>query len=87
MHLAVFQTEFNYTDWVFIPLLIFCARIIDVSISTLRMMYTINEKRGMAVTLGFIEVLIWLIAVGQALQHLSTPFAYIGYAGGFATGT
>jgi len=87
MHLAVFQTEFNYTEWVFIPLLIFCARIIDVSISTLRMMYTINEKRGMAVTLGFIEVLVWLIAVGQALQNLSTPFAYIGYAGGFATGT
>lgn len=87
MFLAFFSTEFNYMEWIVIPLLIFCARIIDVSISTLRMMYTINEKREMAVTLGFFEVLIWLIAVGQALQHLSTPFAYIGYAGGFATGT
>lgn len=87
MFLSIFSAEFNTMEWIVIPLLIFCARIIDVSISTLRMMYTINEKREMAVTLGFFEVLIWLIAVGQALQHLSTPFAYIGYAGGFATGT
>ncbi len=84
---SIFTTEFNFMEWIVVPALIFCARIIDVSISTLRMMYTINEKREMAVALGFFEVLIWLIAVGQALQHLSTPFAYIGYAGGFATGT
>lgn len=74
-------------EWIVIPAMIFFARIVDVSISTLRMMYTINERRGMAVALGFVEVLIWLIAVGQALQNLSTPFAYIGYAGGFAAGT
>lgn len=86
MYLFAFS-DFNYMEWIVIPLMIFCARILDVSISTLRMMYTINERRGMAVALGFVEVLIWLIAVGQALQNLSTPFAYIGYAGGFATGT
>lgn len=86
MHLIALS-DFNYMEWIVIPAMIFFARIVDVSISTLRMMFTINERRGMAVTLGFVEVLIWLIAVGQALQNLSTPFAYIGYAGGFAAGT
>ncbi len=79
--------SFSYMEWVVVPALIFIARIFDVSISTLRIMYTINEKRGLASLLGFFEVLIWLIAVSQALQNLSTPFAYIAFAGGFATGT
>lgn len=74
-------------EWVIIPGLIFLARIVDVSISTLRMMFTINERKGYATLLGFIEVLIWLVAVGQALQHLSNVFSYLAFAGGFATGT
>ena len=83
----IFTADFSYMEWIVIPLLIFIARIFDVSIATLRMMYTINENRGLASFLGFVEVLIWLVAVSQALQNLSTPMAYIGYAGGFATGT
>jgi uncharacterized protein YebE (UPF0316 family) len=34
-----------------------------------------------------IEVLIWIVAVGQALQHLDSVYHVIGYAGGFAAGT
>lgn len=74
-------------EWVVIPGMIFIARIMDVSMATLRMMFTINERKGLATMLGFIEVLIWLVAVGQALQHLSNIFSYLAFAGGFATGT
>ncbi|GIV32930.1 MAG: UPF0316 protein [Chitinophagales bacterium] len=79
--------QFSYMEWVVIPALIFIARIFDVSISTLRIMYTINERQMLASLLGFVEVLIWLVAVSQALKHLSTPAAYVAFAGGFATGT
>ena len=84
---TLFLSAFPYKEWVVIPALIFTARIFDVSISTLRIMYTINEKRGLATLLGFVEVLIWLVAVSQALKNLSTPVSYLAFAGGFATGT
>lgn len=91
MHELLLNITHNSPDrlmeWVIIPGMIFLARIMDVSISTLRMMFMINERRGVATLLGFIEVLIWLVAVGQALQHLSNVFSYLAFAGGFATGT
>jgi uncharacterized protein YebE (UPF0316 family) len=35
---------------------------------------------------GFFEIIIWLLAIGQIMQNLSNPLCYIAYAGGFATG-
>lgn len=73
--------------WVVLPLLIFCARIGDVSISTIRMIFVFNGKRSIAPVLGFFESLIWLLAIGQIMQHLSNAACYVAYAGGFAMGT
>jgi uncharacterized protein YebE (UPF0316 family) len=70
-----------------LPLLIFLARICDVSISTLRIIFVLNGRKGMAPVFGFFESLIWLIAIGQIFQHINNPVTYIAYAGGFATGT
>jgi uncharacterized protein YebE (UPF0316 family) len=42
--------------------------------------------RKYAPFLGFFEVLIWIVVIGQLVQHLSSVTAYIGYAAGFATG-
>lgn len=67
-------------------LLIFCLRIVDVSLSMMRMLLAVRGHRLMAACLGFFEVLIWLIAVGNALQHLNSVYHIIGYAAGFATG-
>lgn len=74
------------TDWV-IPLLIFVARIFDVSIGTFRMIMVISGQRMVSAVLGFVEVLIWVLAVGSAVEHLSNPAAVVAFAGGFATGT
>ncbi len=74
------------TDWL-IPLLIFVARIFDVSIGTVRMIMVITGQRIASAGLGFIEVLIWVLAVGSAVEHLSNPVAVLAFAGGFATGT
>jgi len=73
--------------WVGIPLLIFLARICDVSVGTLRIMFIGRGRKAIAPFLGFFEVLIWLIAISQIMQHLTMPFYYVAYAAGYATGT
>lgn len=72
--------------WVVLPLLIFCARTVDVSLATLRIVAVAQGRTGMAAGLGFFESLLWLIIVAQALQHLDNPLCVIGYAGGYAFG-
>ena len=67
-------------------LLIFGLRIIDVSMSMVRMLLAVRGHRMLAAGLGFVEVLIWVVAVGYALQHLNSPIHVIGYAAGFAAG-
>ena len=67
-------------------LLICLLRIIDVSMSIMRMILAVRGHRVIAASIGFFEVLIWLIAVGSALEHLDSIFHVIGYAGGFAVG-
>jgi len=75
---------FNY---LIMPLLIFCARVMDVSINTLRIMFVMNGKKKIAPILGFFESLIWLLAIGQIFQNINNPMSYLAYAGGFAMGT
>jgi uncharacterized protein YebE (UPF0316 family) len=71
----------------YIPLLIFCARITDVSIGTVRMILVISGVKYVAAVLGFVEVLIWALAVGGVIKYLGEPIALIAYGSGFATGT
>lgn len=72
--------------YVVIPVLIFLARILDVSVGTLRMIFVAKGMKYLAPILGFFEVLIWLLAIGQILQNLSNWINYVAYAGGFAAG-
>lgn len=74
-------------NYVLMPLLIFFARIGDVSINTLRIMFMMNGKKSIVPVLGFFEAMIWLLAIGQIFQNVNNPFSYIAYAGGFAMGT
>ncbi len=76
-----------WMEWVLIPFLIFAARLIDVSMSTVRIVLIVNEKRLAASVLSFVEMFVWLIAVTQTLKNLSNVMCYIGFAGGFAVGT
>lgn len=68
-------------------LLIFSARILDVSVGTVRIIALSRGKRWLATVLGFFESLIWLIAIRQIFANLTNPVAYVAYAGGFASGT
>lgn len=72
--------------WVVLPLLIFIARVADVTIGTIRLIFVSRGLKVLAPVAGFFEVLIWLLVIGQIMQHLSNPLCYIAYAAGFATG-
>jgi uncharacterized protein YebE (UPF0316 family) len=68
-------------------LLIFCLRIVDVSCDTMRVIFAIRGKRGIAAMLGFVQAMVWIFAVANAVKHLDSILHVIGYAGGYATGT
>lgn len=73
--------------YVILPILIFCARIIDVSIATLRIIFVMSGRKYLAPILGFFESLIWLVAISQIFQNIDNAVSYIAFAAGFATGT
>ncbi len=73
-------------EW-YVPLLVFLARICDVSIGTVRIIVVIRGHKLWAALLGFVEVTIWLFAVAAVIGNIREyPLAIIAYAGGFAMG-
>jgi uncharacterized protein YebE (UPF0316 family) len=72
--------------WLVLPILIFLARVVDVSIGTMRIVYISRGKKYLAPVLGFFEILVWLLAIGQIFQNLSNIACYLAYAAGFASG-
>ena len=73
--------------WVVLPVLIFLARICDVSLGTIRVIFVSRGFRHLAPLLGFFEISIWLFAIGQIMRDVNDISIYIAYAAGFATGT
>ena len=70
-----------------LPLLIFCARICDVTLQTVRIILLSSGRKNLAPVLGFFEVLIWIVVISQLVRNLATLTGYLAYAAGFATGT
>jgi uncharacterized protein YebE (UPF0316 family) len=83
--LAVLSESHIY-PWVILPLLIFLARICDVTLGTIRLIFVSRGFKYLAPLIGFFEILIWIVAIGQIMQNLSNPICYLAYAGGFASG-
>jgi uncharacterized protein YebE (UPF0316 family) len=73
--------------WIVLPLVIFMARITDVSIGTVRILLMMNNKKKLATFLGFCESLIWVTVITAIFKQVNNPLAYVAYAGGYATGT
>ncbi len=72
----------------FICVKIFLARILDVSISTLRQIVMLKGKLLISTILAFIEVFIWFIVAREALtMNINNLLIPIFYSLGYATGT
>jgi len=73
--------------YVVLPFLIFCARICDVTLGTIRVIFISKGIKYIAPMIGFFEVIIWLLAIGQVMNNLTNFVAYVAYGAGFASGT
>ncbi len=73
-------------QWVILPLLIFTARIVDVSLQTLRIVYVSRGHKKLAPIVGFFEVIIWLLAIKIIFDDINNVLGYLAYGAGFALG-
>lgn len=67
-------------------LLIILARITDVTLGTLRTIFVVNGRAGLAWSVGFVETLVWVYAVSTVIQNVTNPAYAVSYALGCATG-
>lgn len=68
-------------------LIIFIAKTVEVSISTIRLVYNSKGERIKGAVLGFFEVMIWILIVSSVLNNITEdPFKIIAYAAGFSLG-
>jgi len=79
---------FNHDLFVYLilPLLIFCFRIFDQSIGTVRLIFSAKGLKNLAPLFAFFESFIWLMAISQIMKDVSNLVMYFAFAGGYATG-
>ncbi len=67
-------------------IIIFIARVINMAIATIRMLFTIRNKKLLTWVLGFIESIIFVYIIGTVISNLNNFLNIIAYAAGFASG-
>ena len=73
-------------QYIVLPIIIFFARICDVSLGTLRIVFVSRGKKNIAPLLGFFEVLIWVLVISEIFKNMGSMVGYIAYAAGYAAG-
>ena len=68
-------------------LLIFALRVLGVTISTIRVLLMTRGRKLATAVLGFFEVLVYALAIGQVVQDLSNLPYLFSYCLGFSVGT
>lgn len=68
-------------------LVIFCAKIVEVTISTIRLVYINKGEKLKGAILAFVEILIWLVVVSSVLTNIAAdPIKVFVYAAAFSLG-
>lgn len=65
---------------------IFSLRVADMTFDTVRVLFVVRGRKKIAWGLGFMQSLIFVIAISTVLANLNNPLNIFGYAAGFATG-
>ena len=68
-------------------IIIFVARICDVSLATIRMILVVKGKRYPAAAIGFVEASIYIAVLSRIMQNISDPWKIVAYGMGFGCGT
>jgi uncharacterized protein YebE (UPF0316 family) len=85
--LSFFVVSPELYSWVILPLLIFFARICDVSMETIRVIYISRGIKYLAPLIAFFEIVIWLLAMEVVMKDLTNIANFLAFALGFAMGT
>jgi uncharacterized protein YebE (UPF0316 family) len=85
--LSFFIINPEFYSWVILPLLIFIARVCDVSMETIRVIYISRGIKYLAPIIAFFEIVIWLLAMEIVMKDLSNSANFLAFALGFAVGT
>src|ERR1051326_1684178 len=69
-----------------LPLVVFCAELCVVTLSTLRTIFIARGMKFLAPLCGFFEITLWLFAISQVMKNLQDPACFLAFAGGFTLG-
>jgi uncharacterized protein YebE (UPF0316 family) len=83
---SLFLAEDSVVSLILLPVLIFIAEMIVVTLGTVRIIFVAQGRKYLAPLLGFFEVAIWLYAITQIMQNLNRPTCFLAFAAGFAVG-
>src|SRR5260221_2869561 len=67
-------------------LLIFALRVTDVSIGTLRTLFTVRGRKYVSASLAFCEASVFILALSHVMKGINSPPKMFAYAAGFAVG-
>lgn len=67
-------------------ILIFVARLIDVSMGTMRTLMVVQGRKCVAAIIGFFEITIYVLVLGKVVNNLDNIFNLLSYSLGYATG-
>ncbi len=71
---------------IFELLFIFLARVIDVSLGTIRMILIIRGDKIPAAVIGFFEIMVYTVALSMVVGALNDPIKLLVFCSGFALG-
>jgi uncharacterized protein YebE (UPF0316 family) len=72
---------------ILLGIVIFLARVTDVSMGTMRTISIVQGRTRIAFLLGFVEVSMWLVIISTVIHRISEkPILGVFYALGFSTG-
>ncbi|MGB7872814.1 MAG: DUF5698 domain-containing protein [Anaerolineales bacterium] len=67
-------------------LVIFGLRVLNMTLDTLRMLFTLRGMKLWSWIVGFVVSLIYVLLLTSVLSNLNNPLYIVAYAAGFATG-
>lgn len=66
--------------------LIFFARVADMSLATVRTLFLVRGRSWEAGGFGFVEALLYIVALNLVFRNLNSVWSFFFYAAGFACG-
>ena len=67
-------------------LFVFCMRLTDMSLDTLRLLFVMRGRKFLAGAIGATQAAVFILAVSAVLSGPLNPFTVAGYALGFGSG-